>query len=131
MATAAEAKARERQRVKSGVMHGLSRLILYSDKPGSGEASRWSMASLADLKGIPPGIEANFRLSKNLRKTRVEFFPKDSNHKSFKAVVFARVEEGRFPRGFLFFSVAVLCKSQTKNFSCMVVNNTRFFCGIL
>ncbi len=97
MATAAEAKARERHRVKSGVMNGLSRLILYSDKPGSGEASRWSMAVLSDLKRIPPGIEANYRLSKNLRKTRVEFFPKDSTHKSFKAVVFARVEEGKFP----------------------------------
>ncbi len=59
------------------------------------------MASLADLKGIPPGIEANYRISKNLRKTRVEFFPKDSSHSSFKAVVFARVEEGKIPCDFL------------------------------
>ncbi len=104
MSTAAEAKARERQRVKSGVMNGLSRLILYSDKPGSGEASRWSTAVLTDLKGIPPGIEANYRLTRNLRKSRVEFVPRDKDHDSFKAVVFARVEEGK--QGFPEVSVA-------------------------
>ncbi len=88
----------------SGVMNGLSRLILYSDKPGSGEALQWSMAALADLKGIPPGIEVNFWLSKNLRKARVDFFLKDTSLKSFKAVTFARVGEIKFLCGFRYFS---------------------------
>ena len=91
-------------------MHGLSRLILYSDRPGEGEASRWSQLVLTDVKGIPPGIEANYKLSKNLRKQRVGFFPKDKDIEPFKSVVFCRVEEGKnsrnlrgFPALFQFF----------------------------
>ncbi len=103
MATAAESRARERQRIKSGVMNGMSRLILYSDRPGEGEQSRWSQLVLTDVKGIPPGIEANYKLSKNLRKQRVGFTPKDKDIEPFKSVVFCRVEEGK-PRGFPLFS---------------------------
>ncbi len=122
MATAAEARARERQRVKTGVMNGLSRLILYSDRPGEGEASRWSQLVLTDVKGIPPGIEANYKLSRNLRRQRVGFFPKDRDSAPFKAVVFCRVEEGN-PRGFRYFSSAY------DFWSAFIRRNLTFYCS--
>ncbi len=98
MASAAEARSKERSRVKAGNMHGLGRLILYRDKPQRDEAdpeaepTHWSQVPFKNLEYVPPGIEAGIKLSKALRKSRVML--KEKGRSPLKAFVFARVEEG-------------------------------------
>ncbi len=94
MASAAEARDKERRRVKQGLMDGLGRLVVYVDKLPPDETQRWWQIKVKDLAGIPPGIEANLRLPKTVRKTRMELqLGKDGD--PFKALIFARVEDGR------------------------------------
>ncbi len=99
MATAGEAREKERSRVKSGSMNGLARLILYRDKAQGDEAdpaaepSHWSQVALKTLEYVPPGIEAGIRLSKVLRRSRVML--KEKGRTPIRAFVFARVEEGK------------------------------------
>ncbi len=99
MSSAAEARVKERSRVKSGVMNGLARLILYRDKPQDDEAdpdadpSHWSQVAFKTLEYVPPGIEAGIRLTKVLRRSRVML--KEKGRSPMKAFVFARVEEGK------------------------------------
>ncbi len=99
MSSAAEARAKERSRVKGGVMNGLGRLILYRDKPQEDEAdpsaepTHWSQVAFKTLEYVPPGIEAGIRLTKALRKSRVLI--KEKGRTPIKAFVFARVEEGK------------------------------------
>ncbi len=98
MSSAADARAKERTRVKSGVMNGLGRLLLYRDKAekldgnSKVEATHWSQVTLKSLEYVPPGVEAGVRLTKNMRKSRVLF--KAKHQAPFKAFVFARIEEG-------------------------------------
>ncbi len=99
MSSAAEARDKERRRVKQGLMDGLGRLVVYVDKLPEGETQRWWQIKVKDLSWIPPGIEANLRLPKTVRKTRVELqLGKDGD--PFKALVFARVEDGKGTPGF-------------------------------
>ena len=99
MSSAAEARAKERSRVKAGSMNGLGRLILYRDKAQDDEAdpsaepTHWSQVALKTLEYVPPGIEAGIRLTKALRKSRVML--KEKGRSPIKAFVFARVEEGK------------------------------------
>ncbi len=98
MASAAEARAKERSRVKSGTMNGLGRLVLYKDTAEKvegdpdAEPTHWSQVPVKTLEVVPPGVEAGMRLSKTLRKTRSLL--KAKNQAPFKAFVFARVEAG-------------------------------------
>ncbi len=100
MSSAAESRAKERNRVKSGTMNGLGRLLLYRDKAQKpsgdpdGEATHWSQVPLKSLEHVPPGIEAGLRLSKAMRKSRVLL--KEKGYAPIKAFVFCRVEEGKF-----------------------------------
>ncbi len=94
MSSAAEARDTERRRVKQGLMDGLGRLVVYVDKLPPDETQRWWQIKVKDLAGIPQGIEANLRLPKTVRKTRMELqLGKDGD--PFKALIFARVEEGK------------------------------------
>ncbi len=94
MSSVAEARDRERRRIKQGLMDGLGRLVVYVDKLPPEETQRWWQIKVKDLAVIPPGIEANLRLPKTVRKTRMELqLGKDGD--PFKALVFARVEEGK------------------------------------
>ncbi len=99
MASAADARAKERTRVKSGIMNGLGRLLLYRDKAekvegnSTVEATHWSQVPLRSLEYVPPGVEAGVRLTKNMRKSRALF--KAKQQAPFKAFVFARIEEGK------------------------------------
>ncbi len=95
MASAAAARDKERKRVKLGIMHGLGRLVIYTDKLEEGETCRWSLVDVKDLSWVPPGIEATLRLPKTVRKTRIAM-QMSSATDPFKALVFARVEAGTF-----------------------------------
>ena len=98
MSSAADARAKERNRVKSGTMNGLGRLLLYRDKPQKpsgdpeGEPTHWSQVPMKNLEHVPPGIEAGLRLTKAMRKSRVLL--KEKGRIPMKAFVFCRVEEG-------------------------------------
>ncbi len=84
-------------------MNGLGRLVLYTDKLEEGETCRWSLVDVKDLAWVPPGIEANLRLPKSVRKTRIAM-KMSCDDDPFKSLVFARVEAGElfpmFPRPF-------------------------------
>ncbi len=75
-------------------MHGLSRLVLYTDKLEEGETCRWSQVDIKDLAWVPPGIEDTLRLPKTVRKSRIAL-QMSSDTSPFKSLVFARVEAGR------------------------------------
>ncbi len=94
MSSAAAARDKERKRVKQGIMNGLGRLVLYTDKLEEGETCRWSLVDIKDLSWIPPGIEATLRLTKNVRKTRIAM-KMSCEDVPFKSLVFARVEAGK------------------------------------
>ncbi len=75
------------------------------DKLPPDETQRWWQIKVKDLAWIPPGIEANLRLPKTVRKTRMELkLGKDGD--PFKALIFARVEDGRETQVFHFLTRA-------------------------
>ncbi len=80
--------------MKQGIMNGLGRLVLYTDKLEEGETCRWSLVDVKDLAWVPPGIEATLRLPKSVRKTRIAM-QMASDTDPFKSLVFARVEAGK------------------------------------
>ena len=95
MSSADIAKARERNRVRSGHMRGLSRLILFSRHPlVSLQSSRWWHLPAKDVAFRPPGVAANVHLSKTKRQDLLNLSLKGSDD-HFVACVFARVEEGK------------------------------------
>ena len=94
MASAAVARARERNRVRAGQMRGLSRLILFTRSLPSGEHSRWSQVLMKDLSVRPPGVETNLHLNKTQRQDLLRLSFKGSEN-DFLACVYARVEEGK------------------------------------
>ncbi len=100
MSSAADARAKERNRVKSGSMNGLGRLLIYRDKAQKpegrpdDEATHWSQVNMKPLEHVPPGVEAGLRMTKAMRKSRVLL--KEKGFVPMKAFVFCRVEEGSY-----------------------------------
>ncbi len=99
MATANEIRSKEKARVQTGVMKGLGRLLIFTPTKTTDDGMRWSQVDIKDLARVPLGVDAETRLSKKARQTKVVLESKDPDTESYVAQIFARVEEGKRPHG--------------------------------
>ena len=82
---------RNRERVKAGILSDFEFLVTFSE-----EASNpWGLVRRDDLEIDPPGVVANARMHKSLRKQRMTLKFAGSGFIK-KCFVFSRVESGKY-----------------------------------
>ncbi len=98
MASSAQARNKEKARIKAGMMEGVGRLVFYNPAGDVDDANRWYHLDMKDLAAAPLGVEATIRLTKKTRQTNLPFSAKDPDVGIFNAFLFCRVESGKKPR---------------------------------
>lgn len=82
----------DRQRMKSRILGSFDNLVLYVEKPATGER-HWELVNKSDVATLPPGIEANIPLEE---ETRLHEFKLDLGRDEVtRAYIFCRVESGK------------------------------------
>ena len=91
--TAPSVSATERERIRSGNLHGMAWLILFSPIRHESEDSPWSFVPTKDLKYLPAGLVHYTKLDALARTEHRTLQYKDG--KAWTSCIFARGERGK------------------------------------
>ncbi len=87
-------QARERARVRGGVMSKLARVVLFSEAIPEGEESHFSVVPLENFRAIPPDLTALHRIPQESRRECRVFRYKGPGDNRWASYLFVRCEEG-------------------------------------
>ncbi len=91
--TTPEMATTERERIRSGQLHGLAWLVLFSPIRHEGDPHSWSIIRANQLKYVPAGIAHYTKMDACGRTEQRTLQYKDG--KSWQSCIFARGEKGK------------------------------------